>query len=290
MIMHHPGRTIATPDGLNLFVRDLPADGAEVGPPVICLHGLTRNSRDFDQVQARIAAGGRRALALDVRGRGLSDRDAAPERYNPAIYAQDVIHVLKALSIEEAAFVGTSMGGIIAMVVAMLAPDMIERTALNDVGPELDPAGLARIAGYVGKTAPAANWAEATASVRGVNSCAFPGADETFFAMMAQRQYREGADGRPVPDYDPAIAQAFQAPEGAAPLDMWPLFDALAAKPMLVVRGAISDLLAPETVGKMRARKADLFAVEQPGVGHAPFLDEPASWAALSAFLRLRAA
>jgi len=281
-------RFVTVSDGLKLFVRDLPAEGVEIGAPVLCLHGLTRNSRDFEAILPRIAAGGRRAVALDVRGRGRSDYDPHPERYQPPVYAGDVLQVLDALAIPRAAFVGTSMGGLITMLLAATQPQRIERVVLNDVGPKLEAAGLARIAGYVGTGAPAATWAEAAARTRAINGMAFPDADAAFFDAMARRTFTEVAPGNIAPAYDPAIALPFRQPGGAAPPDLWALFDALKPIPTLVVRGAISDLFAQDTVAEMQARKPDLAAVAVARVGHAPMLDEPDAWAAVQAFLGVR--
>ncbi|NDC58218.1 MAG: alpha/beta hydrolase [Alphaproteobacteria bacterium] len=281
-------RFVTVSDGLKLFLRDLPAVGAEVGPPVLCLHGLTRNSRDFEAILPRIAAGGRRALALDVRGRGFSDNDPNPERYQPPTYVGDVIQVLDALAIPRAAFVGTSMGGLITMILAALQPQRIERVVLNDIGPKLEPEGLARIAGYVGTGAPFASWDEAAAKIKEINGAAFPDADDAFFAAMARRTCRERTPGQIALDYDPDIAVPFRQPGGAAPADLWALFEALKPIPALVVRGAISDLFSAATVAEMKAKKPDLESVEAARVGHAPMLDEPAAWDALARFLRLR--
>jgi pimeloyl-ACP methyl ester carboxylesterase len=279
---------ITVPDGLKIFVRDLPAEGPEVGPPVLCLHGLTRNSRDFEVVQPRIAAGGRRCVAIDVRGRGRSDYDPTPARYMPPTYVGDVLFILAQLGIPKAAFVGTSMGGLITMIIAATAPHIIERAVLNDVGPALDPAGLARIAGYVGKSSgPAASLEEAAARIEGINKVAFPDAPQAFWLAMAARTFKQTAEGF-VLDYDAQIASAFAQPGGAAPPDLWPLYEALKPIPTMIVRGALSDLLAAATVAEMKARKPDLEVVEVARVGHAPMLDEPDCWPALARFLGLR--
>ena len=282
------GRFITVPDGLKLFVRDLPAEGPEVGPAVLCLHGLTRNGRDFEAIAPRIAAGGRRALTLDVRGRGFSDHDPQPERYQPPTYVGDVIQVLDAMQLLKVALIGTSMGGLMTMILAALAPQRIERAVLNDIGPKLEPEGLARIAGYVGTGEPATSWDEAAARIKAINGAAFPDADDAFFAAMARRTFRERAPGVIALDYDPDIAVPFRQPGGAAPADLWALYEALKPIPTLVVRGAISDLFSAATVAEMKVRKPDLESVEVPRVGHAPMLDEPEAWGAIARFLGLR--
>lgn len=279
--MHH---RIPVADGLTLFAREIAPEGAASGLPVLCLHGLTRNSLDFEDLLPQIAGLGRRAIALDVRGRGQSDRDPDPARYTPAVYAGDVLAVLKHLGIEKAAFVGTSMGGIITMIVAAMAPQVIERAVLNDIGPVIDPKGLARIQGYVGQSSgPASDWDTAADRIWAINGHAFPKAPPSFFYRMAKRTFRATPEGLEL-NYDPAIAGPVRG-GGAAPADMWPLFEALKPIPTLVVRGALSDLLAAETVAEMKARKPDLEAVEVPDVGHAPILDEPAAISAVMRFL-----
>lgn len=280
-------RFVPVQDGIEIFVRDMPAQGPEIGPPVLCLHGLTRNSKDFEIIQPRIAAGGRRALSLDVRGRGRSSRDPQPLRYAIPTYVGDVLAVLDALNLPQVATIGTSMGGVISMGLAAAASDRLERVVLNDIGPELDPEGLARIAGYVGKVSPAGSWEEAADRVWSINAVAFPDAPPSFWMAMARRTWREEGPGRFLPDYDPEIAAPFR--EAPVPVDLWPLFDALAKRPVLTVRGAISDLLAPEGVARMKARAPAMLTVEVPRVGHAPMLDEPQAWTAIREFLGLRA-
>ncbi len=276
---------VETADGLTLFVREYVPQAPQTGLPVFCLHGLTRNSRDFERVGPRIAALGRRVLALDVRGRGRSDRDGDANRYTPAVYAQDALKVLDALAVEEAVWIGTSMGGIITMLAGAAAPDRIAAVVFNDVGPQLDPAGLVRIGGYVGKGEVFANWDDAARSAAAITSQAFPKAPPAFFAEFARRTCRQRPDGRVEFDYDPAIAAPFRQPNGAAPVDMSPLFDTLKDAPLLVVRGALSDLLSRAGLDFMRARSPDIDWVEVPETGHAPTLEEPAAWDALLDFL-----
>jgi pimeloyl-ACP methyl ester carboxylesterase len=280
-------RFIDAVDGLKLYARDYPARPPTTGLPVVCLHGLTRNSKDFEIIAPRIAALGRRVIALDVRGRGRSAHDPDPAHYVPAIYAQDVLTVLDALNVPQAVFVGTSMGGIIAMVVAALAPDRIAASVLNDVGPQLDSTGLTRIAAFVGQAQPVSAWAEAAEAVRAINGRAHPEKldDQAFWDAYARRTWAERADGRIEADYDASIALAFTDPETSPPIDLTPLFQMLAQKPVLSIRGASSDLLSAAGVAHMRSVKADLVTAEVPNVGHAPTLDEPEAWDALLDFL-----
>jgi pimeloyl-ACP methyl ester carboxylesterase len=277
-------RMIAVPDGLNVFARDYAAVGDVRGVPVICLHGLTRNSADFEVVAPRIAALGRRVLAMDVRGRGLSDRDPMPQRYIPPVYAADVVHAMSIFGVERAVFVGTSMGGLITMIVAMMAAGRVAGAVLNDVGPVVNASGLQRIAQYVGKTPPQDGWGALTAHVKGTQSAAFPDADDAFWQTMARRVGRELPDGRIAFDYDPGIAHIFEQPAAAAAPDLTPIFKALTDVPVLVVHGALSDILLPEGIAAMRALKPDLDVVDVPRVGHAPTLEEPEAWDAMARF------
>jgi pimeloyl-ACP methyl ester carboxylesterase len=277
-------------DGLNLHARDYAPASGIARTPVICLHGLTRNARDFENLAPRLAAQGRRVLALDVRGRGLSDWDPDPSRYQPPVYASDVLALLDAAGIGRAVFVGTSMGGLITLVVAALRPAAVAGAALNDVGPELAPEGLARIGGYVGQGPPVRDWTEAAAYARFTNAAAFPHYGESHWAAFARRLFVE-KDGRPAPDYDPAIAGAFKPPADGKPAppppDLWPLFAGLAKdRPMLLIRGALSDLLAQATAARMREVAPWMAYAEVAGVGHAPMLDEPEALAALDALMQ----
>ena len=273
-------------DGLTLHARDYPAEGDKA--PVICIHGLTRNARDFEALAPRIQATGRRVIAVDVRGRGGSDRDPNPANYHPGTYAADVMALMVQQAIPQAVFIGTSMGGIITMVLASFAPQVIAAAVLNDVGPELSPVGIARIAGYVGQGKPVETWADAAAYIRSVNASAFPDATDEEWDRFARRTFRE-EDGRPVLDYDPNIAAAFKpdpdAPPAAAP-DMWPLFRALTTgRPTLLVRGGASDLIDEAIAARMRDVAPDMAYAEVPRVGHAPMLTEPQAWEAIQSFL-----
>ena len=272
-------------DGTALFARDYPAGDGEARLPVVCLHGLTRNSRDFEAVAPWIAGQARRVLACDVRGRGRSAW-ADPATYQPAVYAADVLALLDALGIARAVVVGTSMGGLIAMALAAIAPGRLAGAVVNDVGPELAPAGLARIAAYAGRTPEITDWAAAAACARELNATAFPAYGEADWAAFARRLFREADGGRIALDYDPAIRAPAPDP-GAAATDLWPFVGQLAGegRPLLLVRGALSDLLAPETVQAMRQCAPAMAYAEVPGVGHAPMLTEPEAKAAIADFL-----
>ena len=286
MAIDYTERSIVAPDGVRLYLRDYGALHGAASGTIFCLHGLTRNSADFESVALYLAELGWRVLAMDVRGRGRSERDPDPSRYRPDVYTRDVLHILDALNIKEAVFVGTSMGGLITMVLAASAPARIKAAILNDVGPVVNPAGLARIAGYVGNVGPYESWEAFTAAIRTAQAVAFPDADQQFWQSVARRVGRKRSDGRIVFDYDPAIAQALAQPAGAVPVDLQALFAALSEKPILVLRGELSDILAPEGVDVMRKLNAQLIAVEVPRVGHAPSLDEPVAREAIRSFLQ----
>jgi pimeloyl-ACP methyl ester carboxylesterase len=268
-------------DGLKLHYRDYA--GSADKPPILCLPGLTRNAKDFTDFAERYSPRFR-VIASDFRGRGLSDYDPVPARYLPPTYAHDMTELMDQLAIDQAIFVGTSRGGLVTMLVAVLAPQRIAASILNDIGPEIDDAGVDRIKSYVGKAVRFRSWDEAAATVAANNSHAFDGYTHDDWLRMAQRNCRE-EDREIVFDYDQAIAQPFSSDAPTPQFDMWPLFAALAQKPLLVIRGAKSDLLSAETLDKMRAVAPNMMPAVVPGVGHAPELNEPEAVAAIDAFL-----
>lgn len=274
-----------SPDGLALHARDYP--GSADRAPVICLHGLTRNARDFeDLAPAVVGTTGRRVIAVDVRGRGGSERASDPATYNPGMYAADIMALLDDQAIGRAAFIGTSMGGLIMMTLAAMRPDAIAAAVLNDVGPEIASEGLARIAGYVGVSAEVADWAGAAAWVRAGNSAVFPHYGDADWDRMARRTFREEG-GRPVLDYDPDIAAPIRAADPSAPPpDLWPFFGALVSgRPALLIRGATSDILSADIAARMRAAAPHMAFAEVPGAGHAPMLDESEAFDAIVTLL-----
>jgi pimeloyl-ACP methyl ester carboxylesterase len=223
-------------------------------------------------------------IALDFRGRGLSDYDPLPARYHPLTYAGDVLLLLDDLMIDEAVFVGTSLGGLVTMTIAAMAPQRIAASILNDVGPELTDTGLDRIRSYVGKDVRFSSWDEAAEAIaeNNRNLPASYGHDD--WLEMARRVCRED-HGEIVFDYDMAIAAPFETQGPAPKVDLWPLFKALGQKPLLVVRGERSDLMDSAALEKMHEAVPDMKSVTVPGVGHAPMLDEPEAVAAIDAFL-----
>jgi len=280
-------RRWTSPDGLNLYARDYaPAEGP-ARLPVIAIHGLTRNSADFGVIAGLIAHSGRRVLAVDVRGRGRSDRAPDPMTYTPDVYAKDVVALMEQSGIERAVFLGTSMGGLITLALTAIKPKAIAAAILNDVGPEVAVEGLARIAAYTGQPVVIESWDDATAYARRINEAAFPDYTDADWAVFARRIFREGTEGSPVLDYDPDISAPIKAAGSKALVpNLWPSFRALARKkPTLLVRGETSDLLSPAIADKMKKAAPAMAYAEVPGVGHAPMLDEPEARAAIFEFL-----
>jgi len=279
-------RRWASPDGLNLYARDYAAEGGETGVPVLCLHGFTRNSKDFEDLAPVIAATGRRVVAMDMRGRGQSDRDSKVSNYHPKVYSRDVVGFLGDLGIAKAVFLGTSMGGLITMATALVRPRLIAAAILNDVGPAVDPTGIARIQSYAGKLPPVRDWQDAADYMRTINGAALPAYGDDDWAVMARRTFRGGSEG-PVLDYDPAIATAGGRNSKASSLIAWFAFKRLARRvPTLLLRGAKSDIVSAAIAERMQRKAPALETVVVPGVGHAPTLAEPEALAAIGSFLK----
>lgn len=264
-----------TPDGTRLAY-----DVHGTGIPLLCLAGLTRNRSDFDYVLPHINA---QVIRMDYRGRGASDW-AAPATYTVLQEAQDALALLDHLALPQTAILGTSRGGLIAMLLAHLAKPRLLGLCLNDIGPKIERAGLDRISTYVGRnpTVPdRASYAKRLAAA----SPAFTDVPATRWLTEAAHQTQITTNGLQI-TYDPALREAFLAGMDAPEPDLWPLFDACAGLPIALIRGANTDLLSPDTVKEMRRRRPDLIYANVPGRGHVPFLDEPESLAALNTFLK----
>lgn len=274
-------RYLVVRDGLRLHYRDYP--GSTERPPILCLHGLTRNARDFADFAEQFSPQFR-VIVLDFRGRGRSEFDSQPERYNPLTYAGDVQQLLDQLGLDCAILVGTSLGGIVVMVLAAIAPQRIAGAIINDVGPELEQAGLDRIQSFVGKDLRFRSWEEAAATIAD-NNARLPETYSLADWISAARRVCREEHGEIRYDYDMTIANVFNAVSAAPKYDMWPMFAALAAKPMLIVRGEKSDLLSSEAVERMIAQAPNASAVTVAGAGHAPTLTEPDALTAIDAFL-----
>src|SRR5689334_4282203 len=261
-------------DGLRLHVRE---HGARTAPglPVVCLPGLARTTGDFDVLASALAAHPqhpRRVLALDYRGRGLSDHDPNPNNYTIPVELDDVLSVLTARSVASAVFVGTSRGGLIVMALAAARPAIIAGAVLNDIGPVIDIQGLMRIKGYVGKLPQPRTFEEGAEIQRRLFGAQFTRLGDADWLASARPTWREH-DGRLIPTYDPKLVQALAAVDPDRPLPpLWPQFDALAQIPLMVIRGANSDLLSAATVEAMRARRREMTTLVIPDQGHTPLL------------------
>lgn len=252
------------------------------GTPLLCLAGLTRNQADFDDVAPHLPHV--RLIRMDYRGRGGSGW-SGPASYTVVREAQDAVALLDHLGLAQAAILGTSRGGLIGMVLAATARQRLLGLCLNDIGPMVEPAGLARIADYVGRN-PVARTIEAVAAAMPRHNPGFEGVPPGRWLALAQRLYEATPTGL-VNRYDPALRGAFEAGMAAAAPDLWPLFDALAGLPVAAIRGANSDLLSAATLAEMQRRRPDMVAAEVPGRGHVPFLDEPEALAVLTGFLEM---
>ena len=270
-------RFISAPDGLRLHVRDY-GDRRTRRLPLVCLPGLSRTAEDFDVLAAAIAADTtvpRRVLALDYRGRGLSDYDANPKNYAIPVELDDVIAVLVACGAAPAIIVGTSRGGLLAMALAVKQPGAIAGAVLNDIGPVIEAQGLTRIKDYVGKLPQPRSFEEGADILRRVSGGQFPKLGAADWLAAAKRGWRE-QDGRLVTTYDPALARNLAAINPDQPIPtMWPQFEALTRVPVMVIRGANSDILSPETVEAMKSRHPEMGVAVVPDQGHAPLLAEP---------------
>ena len=271
-----------SPDGLKLYYRDYA--GPNDKPPVLCLHGLTRNSRDFAPL-AKTLAGDWRVIVPEMRGRGNSEYAKDTSTYTPPTYIKDVEALLAELGIEKFVAIGTSMGGLMTMLMAAKDASRIVAAVLNDIGPEIDPTGLAHIAGYVGQGRSFDTWMHAANSLRETHGASFPDYSIDTWLEMAKRTMVLGQNGRLVLDYDMGIADPFKSANDAPQPDLWPAFKALSDTPILLVRGELSNLLTEQTQSRMARVHGNLRTVTVPRVGHAPMLDEPESLAANQALL-----
>jgi len=277
---------IAAPDGLRLHARCYGSRSAAL--PVVCLPGLARTAADFEAL-ARALAGDaarpRRVIALDYRGRGLSDYDPDPSHYSLPTELADVVAVLTALEAAPAVFVGTSRGGILTMLLAALQPAAIAGAVLNDIGPVLEPQGLMRIKGYVGKLPQPASFEDAADILRRLFGTQFPKLAPADWLAAARRTFKL-ENGALLPTYDVRLAAALQAIDFEQPPPaLWREFDALAQVPLMVVRGENSDLLSERTVAAMGARRTAMETITVPDQGHAPLLAEPEIIARIADFV-----
>jgi pimeloyl-ACP methyl ester carboxylesterase len=271
------GRTYPSDDGLTLHLRDYgqQVPGVQARLPVICLPGLTRNSRDFHQlamILSQDSIAPRRVIALDYRGRGLSDRDDNKANYNLCVEAQDVLTACRHLGIDKAIFIGTSRGGLILHFLIEMRPDLIAAVVLNDIGPQIEAEGLIQIRDDLNGAAGPKDWGDAAAMLKARHAARFPALANRDWEEIAVAIYRE-IDGSPVADADPAIALQLTSIDFGKPLPtLWPQYDAFSSCPLMVVRGENSALLSEAAVSAMAERHRDLNVVSAPGQGHPPLL------------------
>lgn len=286
-----PGKTASQPwrdhlwwsaDGLRLHARVYGENSA--GLPILCLPGLTRNARDFE-VLAPLLAQTNPVYALNLRGRGESAYAKDSLTYVPLTYAQDVAAMLDAAGIDRFISIGTSLGGIVTMLLAAMLPGRLAGAVFNDVGPEIDATGLARIRTYVGQSGSEPTWVHAARSAADTHGVAYPDWQIDDWLRFVKRTHRVTPEGRIVADYDPNIAQPFRVPGGESGGDLWPAFAALKTVPTLIVRGGESDILAASTAQMMLDRLDSGTLITIPGTGHAPTLDEPAAQTAITALV-----
>jgi len=249
---------------------------------------LTRNSQDFESLAVHLSE--RYAVVTpDMRGRGRSEYDFNWSNYHPRTYADDALRLLNVLAVPSCVVIGTSLGGLVGMMLAAFHAPRVAGLVLNDIGPVLDPRGVARIREHAGKVPAVRTWQEAAAQARKRNEQALPGLSDAEWLAFARRTYRKAKDGTLRADVDPNIARALETGRDKV-LDLWPLYGALHALPILALRGATSDLFAAETLDKMREIKPDLRTVTVAKRGHAPTLAEPESRGAIDEFLAALAA
>lgn len=279
--------TYTSEDGLRLYARDYAATQGAAKCPVICIHGLTRNSADFEELAPWIASLGRRVIAVDVRGRGHSAYDAQVDHYSIAQYANDIVTLAYQLGIGRAVLIGTSMGGLITMALAVKHLHLIAAAVLNDIGPVLSDVGLSRIANYSGNTQSFVDWQAAVDYVQTINQSAFPAYTQVEWEKWAQRAFKRASNGSWVLRYDPNIAAPLRM--GKLKATSWGAkfaFRRLANKrPTLLIRGSLSDLLESQQAQYMRQVAPGMRYAEVANVGHAPMLSEAEAVTALQQFL-----
>jgi len=274
-------RRYTAQDGLTLYFRDY-GDPLSPRVPLLCLPGLTRNSADFARLAAR-CGDERRVLCPDYRGRGRSDYDPDWRGYTPRTYLDDIAHLMAAAGIGRVVALGTSMGGLLAMGLAVLKPNSIAGAVLNDVGPEIDGGGLGRIIEYISVDRPQPDWPSAARYLqRTLPELSLTSAED--WLSFARGTYREGADGALHFDWDLAIARALTAGTDTV-VDLWAVYAALGPMPVLALRGECSDILTEACFARMAEAKPDLRRVTVPGVGHAPSLRETEARSAIDDFL-----
>jgi pimeloyl-ACP methyl ester carboxylesterase len=269
-------------DGLRLHYRDYPGPAARV--PLVCLPGLTRNARDFEPV-AEMLDGKRRMISVDLRGRGESAYAKFPMSYTPLTYAQDIDALLRELNPKGFVLLGTSLGGLVSMLLAPMWSGKIKGVILNDIGPEIGAKGLERIRSYVGQGRSFETWMHAARAMAEAQEAVYPDYGIDQWLRFAKRTCKLGSNGRITLDYDMKISEPFRRPGGEAGVDLWPAYEAFADVPLLILRGETSDILEKPAATKMLKKHKGAQLVTIARVGHAPSLDEPEALEAIKEFL-----
>jgi pimeloyl-ACP methyl ester carboxylesterase len=270
-------------EGLKLYARDYVCPEPEA--TIVCIPGLTRNSADFEALCEHLSKRFR-VLAVDLRGRGLSEYDTDPNNYNPVVYTGDMISLLDFLNLESVVLIGTSLGGLVSMLLAAQYPGRVAGVVMNDIGPEANPEGISRIRSYVCNRKEVSTWDDAIAVTRAIQGREFPDFSDEDWARFARNIYAEGSSGAPVLRYDPAISNLLEEDqENAVPPDLWPVFGLMKDLPLLVVRGELSDILLSEVAGKMQSVLPHMHLCEVPNRGHTPLLNEDISLQFIDRFL-----
>lgn len=259
-------------DGLRLHYRDY-NNAPSNAPVVLCMPGLTRNAKDFGAIADHLAPTCR-LICAEQRGRGLSEWDPNPKRYTPVTYVDDMMQLRAHLKLDSVITLGTSLGGMMSMLMNAMHPGTIKAAIINDIGPEIDPKGIARIKSYVGKGIPPETWQQAIAAVRSANAGVYPHFSAQEWETFTHYLYAD-QNGKPVVQYDPAIRQNFDSEEDQSAPDLWPVFAQMHSMPMVVLRGELSDILSAETLERMAREHPDMVPVTVTGVGHVPLMAEP---------------
>ena len=281
--MPYRERFITSFDNLSLYLRDY-GNRMDSRTPLLCLGGLTRNSKDFDSFAEWYSADGRRVICPDYRGRGRSAYDRNWRNYNPSIYIRDIQDILTTLNACHVIVLGTSLGGMLGMAMAAVIPSALAGLVMNDIGPKIETDGLKLIVEYINKDRPQDDWDSAVTAIRRMlPDLVFQ--DEGAWLKMTQNTFRECDDGKLRFDWDVKIAKTISDSGYVIP-DMWKYFKALQHIPALALRGQQSNILSPSCFTQMKVVKPDLFTVEIPRAGHTPTLAEPESLAALDEFFQ----
>lgn len=297
--MNYTEQRYTSHDGLSLYYREY----GQGGQTIICLPGLTRNSKDFHEIATHLSTH-YRVLCPDLRGRGQSDRDPRWKNYHPGTYVKDCWKLLDDLKISKVIILGTSLGGLMAMIMAEQRPAHVSAVIMNDIGPQIDPVGYARILDYAGRQKPVTTWQEAAQQCADTYGTAIPDMPMSFWAEYVHRNFAENENGEPVSEADPNIGEAMRNSVkltawlmrlrkwgilkkiAGVMIDPWDSFKSM-SMPCLVLRGELSDILSEDIVDMMQAVKPDLHRVTIPKRGHVPLLDEAESIQAIDSFLAI---